>query len=152
MAKFQSSNLTKVWLVDNLRQTFPKRGFSHPHFFSFLVFIFAPQTCSGHGRAFSGRCRCDRNYYGDVCQHQVLKFAPKDLDLVTLSYLFRTSARKTRTAEGTDDAGTSEPLHILGSSATARLATTGRGAAREATARRRSCRRDSTPRGTSARS
>ena len=37
-----------------------------------LVFTFSvPQTCSGHGRAFSGRCRCDRNYYGDVCQHQV---------------------------------------------------------------------------------
>ena len=37
-----------------------------------LVFtVSVPQTCSGHGRAFSGRCRCDRNYYGDVCQHQV---------------------------------------------------------------------------------
>ena len=33
--------------------------------------VSVPQTCSGHGRAFSGRCRCDRNYYGDVCQHQV---------------------------------------------------------------------------------
>lgn len=28
------------------------------------------QTCSGHGRAFNGRCRCDRLYYGDACQYQ----------------------------------------------------------------------------------
>jgi len=28
------------------------------------------QSCSGHGRPFSGRCRCDRNYYGDSCQYQ----------------------------------------------------------------------------------
>ena len=27
-------------------------------------------TCSGHGRAYSGRCRCDRLYYGDYCQYQ----------------------------------------------------------------------------------
>jgi hypothetical protein len=27
-------------------------------------------TCSGHGRAFSGRCRCDRLYYGEFCQYQ----------------------------------------------------------------------------------
>ena len=41
-------------------------------FLLLLVFtVSVPQTCSGHGRAFSGRCRCDRNYYGDVCQHQV---------------------------------------------------------------------------------
>ena len=125
------------------RTTLPPSPFS---------FTFASQTCSGHGRAFSGRCRCDRNYYGDVCQHQVLKSASKNLGLIMFSYVFRTSARKTRTVEGTDDAGTSEPLHILGSSATARLATTGLAAANEATARQRSCRRDSTQRGTSARS
>jgi len=28
------------------------------------------QVCSGHGKAFSGRCRCERNYHGDVCQYQ----------------------------------------------------------------------------------
>ena len=28
------------------------------------------QTCSGHGRAFNGRCRCNRLYYGDACQYQ----------------------------------------------------------------------------------
>lgn len=24
--------------------------------------------CSGHGKSYSGRCRCDRNFYGDFCQ------------------------------------------------------------------------------------
>jgi len=27
------------------------------------------QTCSGHGRAYSGRCRCDAPHYGDSCQY-----------------------------------------------------------------------------------
>ena len=28
------------------------------------------ETCSGHGRALAGRCRCDRTYYGDRCQYK----------------------------------------------------------------------------------
>ena len=27
------------------------------------------QTCSGHGQAYNGRCRCKPLYYGDVCQY-----------------------------------------------------------------------------------
>ena len=26
--------------------------------------------CSGHGKSYSGRCRCDRNFYGEYCQFQ----------------------------------------------------------------------------------
>lgn len=26
------------------------------------------ETCSGHGRYYPGRCKCDKNYYGDRCQ------------------------------------------------------------------------------------
>ena len=66
--------------------------------------------------------------------------------------LCRTSAPKMRTVEGMDAAGTSEPLPILGSSATARRDTLVLGAAREAIARLRSCKRGSIQSGTWARS
>ena len=118
-----------------------------------LVFtVSVPQTCSGHGRAFSGRCRCDRNYYGDVCQHQVRTWSTCFRKSPTFDLDCRTSVQKTRTAGATDAAGTSEQRLTHESSATARPATLGLAAARGATVRPRSCRRACTPGGTSARS
>ena len=44
---------------------------SENNFENYLIIIFNfRNTCSGHGRAYSGRCRCDRLYYGDYCQYQ----------------------------------------------------------------------------------
>ena len=28
------------------------------------------ETCSGHGRALAGRCRCDKRFYGEHCQYE----------------------------------------------------------------------------------
>lgn len=28
------------------------------------------ETCSGHGRYLLGRCKCDRLYYGNICQYR----------------------------------------------------------------------------------
>ena len=86
------------------------------------------QTCSGHGRSFGGRCRCDRNYYGDVCQYQVLtKLIVPDIIVLISMMIFliifhlpiihlplRTNVRRTRTVEATGGAGTSPQPHIQG--------------------------------------